>query len=225
MKQILLAFLFSLLTLTLTAQKHGAIQLQHFGLAQINFAETQFFTGDQLLGNADASGFFQPSIAVKKKMVIIHPLCDTLVAELELSKGDYHFIRIKSKKELDSLANATFLENYVPKCGGGQEFEKNCDSLAQFEGGDRSLKRFLSETINYPQNAVENGISGRVYLSFIVDELGKVSCVEIARSSGDNEIDLEAVRVAKMLPKFKPAIKNGTDVKSIYLLPVTFILQ
>lgn len=226
MKNHYLSFLlFSLISLTTIAQKHGAIQLQHFSLAQINFAETQFFAGDKLLGNADASGFFQPSVAVKKKMMIINPLCDTLVVELKLSKGDYHFIRIKSKKELDSLAKARFLETYVPKCEVGDEFEKDVDSLAQFEGGERALKRFLSETIRYPQNAIEEGVSGCVYIYFIVNEQGNVGCAEIAKSSGDNGLDKEALRVVNILPRFKPATKNGAAVKSVYLLPILFLLE
>jgi TonB family protein len=225
MKHHFLSFLlFCLLSLTSVAQNHGAVQLQHLGFATINFAETQFFLGDQLLGNADASGFFQPTNAVKKKMTVVNPLCDTLVMDGKISDDDYVFVKLKSKKGLDSTAKATYLENYVPKCGV-TGIEKNVDSLAQYAAGGLELRRFLADNVKYPQTAMEYEFSGRVYLIFIVDEMGKVSCVEIAKSSGEENVDKEGLRVTKILPEFKPALKNGVAVKSIYMLPISFILQ
>lgn len=223
MKQLLLSFVFSLFAIVATGQKHGAIQLQNFGFAEINFDEAQFFAGDQFLGNADKSGFFQPKMAVKKKMTIIHPMCDTLLMEEKLSEGDYLFVRLHSKKGLDSTAKAAYLENYTPQCGD-YAIEKNCDSLAAFTGGMQKMKKFLADNIRYPQSAVEQGISGKVYLTFIVDESGNVSCVELAKSSGHDEIDKEAIRVVKKFPKFTPALKNGVAVKSVYFMPVSFQL-
>ena len=217
-------FLFSLSSLTVVAQNHGAVQLQHFGFATINFAETQFFLGDQLLGNADESGFFQPKKAAYKKMTVVNPLCDTLLMEELVSKNDYVFARLKSKKGLDSIAKATYLENYFPKCGV-TGIEKNVDSLAQYVAGDKALMHFLADNVRYPQNAVEMGISGRVYLSFVVDEAGGIICLEIAKSSGEKELDEEAKRVTKLISEFKPAMKNGVAVKSIYMLPISFLLQ
>jgi TonB family protein len=177
-----------------------------------------------LLGNADASGFFQPTNAVKKKMTVVNPLCDTLVMDGKISDDDYVFVKLKSKKGLDSTAKATYLENYVPKCEV-TGIEKNVDSLAQYAAGGLELRRFLADNVKYPQTAMEYEFSGRVYLIFIVDEMGKVSCVEIAKSSGEENVDKEGLRVTKILPEFKPALKNGVAVKSIYMLPISFILQ
>jgi len=225
MKHHFLSFLlFCLLSLTATAQNHGAVQLQNFGFATINFAETQFFLGDQLLGNADASGYFQPKKAAYKKMTVVNPLCDTLLMEELVSKNDYVYVRLKSKKGLDSIANATYLENYVPKCGV-TGIEKNCDSIAHYAAGGKALMHFLADNVKYPQTAMEYEFSGRVYLIFIVDEMGKVSCVEIAKSSGEENVDKEGLRVTKILPAFTPAMKNGVAVKSIYMLPISFVLQ
>lgn len=224
MKHHFLSFLlFCLLSLTAAAQNHGAVQLQHLGFATINFAETQFFLGDQLLGNADASGFFQPTIAVKKKMTVVNPLCDTLLMDGKISDDDYVFVKLKSKKGLDSTAKATYLENYVPKCGV-TGIEKDCDSLAHYAAGDKALKHFITDNVKYPQSAVELGISGKVYLIFIVDETGSISCLEIAKSSGEKELDEEAKRVTNLIPEFKPAMKNGVAVKSIYMQPISFML-
>jgi TonB family protein len=225
MKNHYLSFLlFSLISLTTTAQKHGAIQLQHLGFATINFGEAQFFAGDQFLGKADESGFFQPTVAAKKKIMVIHPLCDTLLMDKRLDKDDYLFVELKSKNGLDSIAKATFLENYVSQCGD-KVIEKQCDSLANFKGGKKALLKFLGENIRYPQNAIEQGISGKVYTTFIVDEQGKVSCFEIAKSSGNEGLDKEALRVVKTFPKFEPAMKNGIFVTSVYFMPIIFKLQ
>lgn len=224
MKQLFLTVLFGSMALLAEAQDHGAIQLQHFGFTTINFGEVQFFAGDQFLGKADQSGFFQPTVVAKKKIMVIHPLCDTLLMDKKLDKDDYLFVELTSKKGLDSIAKATFLENYVSQFSD-KVIEKQCDSLANFKGGKKALLKFLVKNIRYPQNAQEQGISGKVYTAFIVDEKGKVSCCEIAKSSGNEELDIEALRVVKTFPKFEPAMKNGVDVTSVYFMPIIFRLQ
>ena len=98
------------------------------------------------------------------------------------------------------------------------------EQMPQFPGGEEALLRYLSSHINYPPMAAENGVQGRVTVQFVVDKTGRVGEVKIVRSV-DKELDKEAVRVCKSLPKFTPGRQNGQAVAVWYTLPVTFKLK
>jgi len=98
------------------------------------------------------------------------------------------------------------------------------EQLPEFPGGLEALIDFLSSNVHYPENAVKNNIEGRVMVQFIVDKTGQVTDVKIARSV-DEELDAEAVRVAKMLPRFEPGRQDGKPVSVWYTLPIVFKLQ
>ena len=98
------------------------------------------------------------------------------------------------------------------------------EQMPQFPGGEEGLIKYLSSHINYPPMAAENNIQGRVVVQFVVDKTGKVGEVKIARSV-DKDLDREAVRVCKSLPKFTPGRQNGQAVPVWYTQPVTFKLQ
>ena len=91
----------------------------------------------------------------------------------------------------------------------------------QFPGGDAALYKYLSEHLEYPTEAQEEGVSGRVVVQFVVTKEGKVGDVKIVRGRHP-ALDREAVRVVKSLPKFIPARNNGHPVNCYYTLPVTF---
>ncbi len=98
------------------------------------------------------------------------------------------------------------------------------EQMPQFPGGQEALIKYLSSHINYPPMAAENNVQGRVVVQFIVDKTGKVGEVTVVRSV-DKELDKEAVRVCKSLPKFTPGRQNGQAVSVWYTLPVSFKLQ
>ena len=79
-------------------------------------------------------------------------------------------------------------------------------------------------TIQYPEKAQENGIQGRVVVKFIVEKDGSISNVEVNRSV-DPDLDNEAMRVIKNMPKWNPAKQNGTEVRAYYYVPVAFRLK
>jgi periplasmic protein TonB len=95
---------------------------------------------------------------------------------------------------------------------------------AEFPGGYKALNEFLNKNIVYPQKCQENEIEGKVYLKFVVTSDGTVKNVEVLRPV-DPDLDREAVRVVKLLPKFKPARQSGKEVPVYYTLPVQFILS
>ena len=94
----------------------------------------------------------------------------------------------------------------------------------QFPNGDAALIKYLLSHINYPPMAAETNVEGRVIVQFLVDKTtGKVSEVKVVRSV-DHDLDREATRVVKILPKFTPGRHNGEPVDVWYVLPVSFIM-
>lgn len=93
-----------------------------------------------------------------------------------------------------------------------------------FPGGDAALMKYLNDNIRYPQLAIENNIQGRVVVQFVVQKDGSIGQVKVARSK-DPDLDKEAVRVVKSLPRFQPGKQNGNPVNVWFTLPVTFKLS
>ena len=105
-----------------------------------------------------------------------------------------------------------------------EEVFRSVEQMPQFPGGEAALMKYLQSHINYPPMAAENNVQGRVVVQFVVDKTGKVGEVQVVRSV-DKDLDKEAVRVCKSLPKFTPGRQNGQAVSVWYTLPVTFKLQ
>lgn len=105
-----------------------------------------------------------------------------------------------------------------------EQIFKSVEQMPQFPGGDEALLKYLSSHINYPPMAAENNIQGRVVVQFVIDKTGRVGEVKLVRSK-DKDLDNEAVRVCKSLPRFTPGRQNGQPVAVWYTLPITFKLQ
>lgn len=95
---------------------------------------------------------------------------------------------------------------------------------SKYPGGDPAWARFLNRNLanNYPQDAVDNGIQGKVEIMFIVDSTGNVSNVQAV--SGPQELYEAAIRVIKKSGKWEPAIQNGRHVHSYKRQPIVFKL-
>ena len=98
------------------------------------------------------------------------------------------------------------------------------EQMPQFAGGEAELMKYLSKNIKYPTMAMENNIQGRVVVQFVVTKTGSIGEVKVVRSV-DRDLDREAIRVCKSLPKFTPGKMNGQAVNVWYTLPVNFKLQ
>lgn len=95
---------------------------------------------------------------------------------------------------------------------------------AQFPGGDEACMKWLTEHLKYPAICQEQGVQGRVFVSFVVNKDGSIVDVEIKRSP-DNNLSKEAERVVKSMPKWKPARQGNRTVRSRFNLPVMFRLN
>jgi len=93
--------------------------------------------------------------------------------------------------------------------------------LPQYKGGITDFSTFLKENMRHPSEAKSKGISGRVYLSFVVEKDGSLTNVKVTRGIGSG-CDEEALRLINSSPKWKPGYKRGIAVRSNYTLPVSF---
>ena len=90
-------------------------------------------------------------------------------------------------------------------------------------GGAAAWAKFLQKNIHYPPQASENGVHGKVFLSFIVETDGHLSNIKVERGVGSG-LDEEALRVLKLAPAWKPGIQNGHKVRVMYSIPINFVM-
>ena len=98
------------------------------------------------------------------------------------------------------------------------------EEMPSFPGGNGALMSYLNGNTKYPVVAQENGVQGKVIISFVVERDGSISDVKVARSV-DPSLDREAQRVVKSMPRWKPGKQNGSAVRVKYTVPVVFRLQ
>ncbi len=95
--------------------------------------------------------------------------------------------------------------------------------MPSFPGGTDALIQWLSQNITYPTTAEKNGVQGRVIVRFAIGKDGGVCDPKIIHSV-DPELDKEALRVIKAMPKWKPGMQKGVPVAVYFSLPITFQL-
>ena len=96
--------------------------------------------------------------------------------------------------------------------------------MPSFPGGQGALIQYLNSHVKYPVVAQENGIQGRVTISFVVERDGSITDVKVARSV-DPSLDKEAARVVSSMPRWTPGKQNGSAVRVKFNVPVVFRLQ
>ena len=98
------------------------------------------------------------------------------------------------------------------------------DDMPEFPGGMDKLLQFINDNMQYPTKAQTEGIQGKVIVQFIIDEDGYIIEPNIVRSV-ESSLDNEALRLIKMLPKWKPGTLKGKAIKVKYTVPVAFKLK
>ena len=92
------------------------------------------------------------------------------------------------------------------------------EEMPTFPGGMKALEKFLNDSIRYP---AETCAQGRVIVQFVVEVDGRIDSVKVVKSLSP-ELDREAVRVVKLMPKWNPGRMNGVPVRVKYIIPVRF---
>ena len=98
------------------------------------------------------------------------------------------------------------------------------DSVPQYPGGEMALFKYIARNLRYPAEAIEEGIQGKVFLSFFIDEAGNLTNVQV-QTGVHPALDREAARVVKLAQGWKPAYVNGQPVKYRQVVPVKFVLR
>ena len=138
---------------------------------------------------------------------------------------------IKSTEEsvqISTVSQDTVKVNYVPtevsrKLQGTAVFEV-VEEMPEFPGGVDAMMEYLQKELRYPESAKEKGIQGRVTVQFIIDKEGNVTNSKETRSV-DKDMDAEAIRLVKAMPKWKPGMQKGKAVAVKYTVPVVFRLE
>ena len=98
-----------------------------------------------------------------------------------------------------------------------------CEQMPTYKGGEEAMMRFLSQVTRYPQRAQEFGIQGCVVVGFIVEKDGSLSDFKFIQRV-DPELDDEALKTVKAMPKWNPGKHNGKNVRVRHSVPVSFKL-
>lgn len=98
------------------------------------------------------------------------------------------------------------------------------ERMPEFPGGEEAVYEFLAKNLKYPQAAKDSNIQGKVYVQFTVDKDGSIINPKVARDIGGG-CGEEALRVVKMMPKWKPGDQRGVKIRTQFTLPITFELE
>lgn len=99
------------------------------------------------------------------------------------------------------------------------------DEMPSFPGGEAAMVTFLKENLQYPKKEKEEHISGKCFLTFIIEKDGRLNQIKVLKGiTGGPGCDDEAIRVLKRMPAWTPGKKNGEVVRVQYNLPIKFSL-
>ncbi|OPZ52371.1 MAG: Gram-negative bacterial tonB protein [Bacteroidetes bacterium ADurb.BinA012] len=99
------------------------------------------------------------------------------------------------------------------------------EDMPKFRGGDiNKFREWVQKRVRYPELASENGIQGRVYITFVVEPSGNVSNVTVSRSV-DQLLDDAAKEAVMASPKWEPGMQRGRPVRVRYSIPIIFQLE
>jgi protein TonB len=98
------------------------------------------------------------------------------------------------------------------------------EEMPEFPGGQAALLKYIGRHLRYPASAQARGVSGIVYVSFVISPEGQVTKVEVIKGI-DTACDQEAARVISKMPTWKPGRQSGRNVPVRYSLPIRFAMQ
>jgi TonB family protein len=127
-------------------------------------------------------------------------------------------------KRADKYANDELVEGKCMTSEGRDMTYYVYERLPEFPGGINQLVQYLRKELKYPKNANRAGIEGRVLVGFIVNKDGTISDIKIVQSVY-KELDEEAMRLVRKMPKWESGMEDGEAVRVAFHLPIHFQLQ
>lgn len=152
------------------------------------------------------------------------------VIDYEMMESELEYLYNFTLALANTNASLSFRPDEVPERG------KSYDDVVSFYDCDQRpvflhssdprtfLEKWVYQYLKYPDDAVRDGIQGKVMVDFIIEKDGKVADVRVVKGVSE-ELDAEALRVVKASPKWKPGRVNGNKVRSSLTIPVEFRLE
>ena len=161
---------------------------------------------------------------------------------LKKKKPDVQLLTPVPTEDLDEVVDLSGIEMFNPEYDGqGADYVFSLDDTeervkeevinirfvqvpAEFPGGEKEMMRWIYSHVNYPEEALQNGVEGRVTARFTVNKKGRVEDIRIIGGIHPS-LDREVIRLLQSLPDFTPAMQNGRKVPVFMHIPVAFQIQ
>ena len=165
-------------------------------------------------------------VIIKNKPEPPKHLITTIMKEVENNIKDLPDIVVNTEIDPEDKVEPWEMPELQPENpdDGEPEIFIVAETMPEFPGGDAALMRFLSENMKYPSTAKETGISGIVYITFVVEPDGKVSSIAVLRGVAGGCTE-EALRVVGEMPDWTPGKQRSKPVRVRMNLPVKFVLR
>jgi protein TonB len=165
----------------------------------------------------------KPPVELMRSIQNLQPevVADSLEATALIPITDVINATVKNGNVTDSIV---YKDPVVPEIPAENKVFIVVEENPEYPGGNQALYKFINENLVYPSEAQKNNIQGRVVLKFVVNPNGSVDRIEVLRSI-DPALDNEAIRVVKIMPKFKPGKQGGIPVPVWFTLPVMFRME
>ena len=157
-----------------------------------------------------------PEAPKKVEIKVLNDILDIVTNDTKITT-EISFDEFEEGMEIET----TVVEVEEEEIEEDQPFIK-VEKMPTFMGGDlNTFRKWVQERIKYPQIAQENGITGRVVLSFVVEKDGSLTNIQVLQSP-DRSLGEEASRVLATSPKWEPGQQSSQKVRVKYTLPVMF---
>jgi TonB family protein len=144
--------------------------------------------------------------------------------QLEKQYGNAKHIELFTINLKGELRTFSMLQYDADDISVSNEVYSKVDEVPEFKGGFDALGEFISQNLQYPLTARQQGIEGTSYIEFIVETDGTVTNVKTLRGIS-GECDAEAERVVKSFPKWIPGKNAGQVVRTKFVIPISYKLQ
>ncbi len=199
---------FSIAAVLLTAVIAGCNQSDYNKDTTASTTETTVTTDAMQLNTPDTATVMMPADTTTKGVATNMPSSATKTKKGKVST----VMMVKDAKNTGMKMNK---EGYYD----------NVEVLPMYPGGQNALDNFINSTIEYPEEANDNGVEGVVKVYFGVDEMGKIYSPKIIGKPLGYGLEDAVLKAVNKMPTWTPGAIKGKNVKTYYTLPVNFKLE
>lgn len=179
---------------------------------------------------ANEQEVFEENVDSFEATTAVSATIDEVIADTIVDDSQYSDVAMKERSEdfaaKETASSKTAIreyENRQSQQSDNKVYEK-VEQMPSFPGGEAALMRYLSSNVHYPVVAEENGVQGKVFLTFVIERDGSITDVKVVKSV-DPALDKEAVRVIKNMPQWRAGTQDGKPVCVKITMPIIFRLE